>query len=164
MPALRQTLATPIAIRLFGFFTFCVLCCTAAFTQIKSGTIVGTVTDPSGAVVPGATVVVVSQETNVPTTTLSDSSGTFTVPYLAPGTYTVNVEPTGTGFAKYSAANISVTTGQTVKIAVALKMGSNVETVRVSSEGVELQTSSATVQGTTNQITIQAIPNLTHNA
>src|SRR5690242_16037321 len=159
-----QAIATQTLTRLFGLFIFSVLCCLGAFAQIKSGTIVGTVTDPSGAVVPGANVVVVSQDTNVPTTTVSDSSGTFTVPYLAPGTYTVNVEPAGTGFAKYSASNIAVATGQTVKILVALKIGSNVETVRVSSEAVELQTSSATVQGTTNQITIEAIPNLTHNA
>src|SRR5437868_8328910 len=159
-----QAIATQIVTRLFGLLIFSVLCCAGAFGQIKSGTIVGTVTDPSGAVVPGATVVVVSQDTNVPTTTVSDSSGTFTVPYLAPGTYTVNVEPSGNGFAKYSAINISVTTGQTVKVGVILKMGSNVETVRVSSDAIELQTSNASVQGTTNQITIEAIPNLTHNA
>jgi len=159
-----QAIASHITRQVFRLFIFSVLCCSAAFGQIKSGTIVGTITDPSGAVVPGANVVVVSQDTNVPTTTVSDSSGTFTVPYLAPGTYTVNVEPGGTGFAKYSATNVSVATGQTVKISVALKMGSNVETVRVSSETVELQTSNATVQDTTNQITIAAIPNLTHNA
>ena len=162
MPRIRQAIATHIVTRCLTL-TFSLLCCAAAFAQIKSGTIVGTVTDPSGAVVPGASVVVVSQETNVPTTTVSDSSGTFTVPYLAPGTYTVNVEPAGTGFAKYSATNISVTTGQTVKLAIGLKMGSNVETVRVSSDAVELQTSNATVQGITDRITIDAIPNLTHN-
>ena len=159
-----QAIATHTSKKLFQMFMVSVFCCAAAFAQIKSGTILGTITDPSGAVVPGANVVVLSQDTNVPTTTVSDSSGTFTVPYLAPGTYTVNVEPGGTGFAKYSATNISVATGQTVKVAVQLRMGSNVETVRVSSETVELQTSNATVQDTTNQITIAAIPNITHNA
>src|SRR5438477_11224810 len=159
-----EAITRQIVTRLFGLLIFSVLCCAGAFGQIKSGTIVGTVTDPSGAVVPGATVVVVSQDTNVPTTTVSDSSGTFTVPYLAPGTYTVNVEPSGNGFAKYSAINISVTTGQTVKVGVILKMGSNVEAVRVSSDAVELQSSNASEQGTTNQTTIAAIPNLTHTA
>ena len=163
MPAI-QIIATHIINRKFRLFIFGLFCCTLAFGQIKSGTIVGTIADPSGAVVPGANVVVVSQDTNVPTTTVSDSSGAFTVPYLPPGTYTVNIEPAGTGFAKYSATNISVATGQTVKITVALKMGSNVETVRVSSDAVELQTSNAAVQGLTDRITIDAIPNLTHNA
>jgi hypothetical protein len=135
-----------------------------SFAQIKSSTIVGTVTDPSGAVVPDANVTVINQETNVATTTVSDKSGTFTVPYLPPGTYTVNVEKSGTGLAKFSATNISVVTGQTVKIAAAMTMGSSVETVNVSATAVELQTSSATVQGITNEITIDAIPNLTHNA
>src|SRR5436305_14637838 len=132
--------------------------------QIKSGTILGSVTDPSGAVVPEANVTVINQETNVATTTVADKSGAFTVPYLQPGPYTVNVEKTGSGFAKYSATNISVTTGQTVKITAALTMGSNIETVKVSADQIELQTSNATVQSTTNQLTIDAIPNLTHNA
>jgi len=75
--------------------------------QIKSGTIVGTVTDPSGAVVPGADIIVTDQGTNVASTTVSDKSGAFTVPYLQPGIYTVTVEKTGSGLTKYSAANLS---------------------------------------------------------
>jgi trimeric autotransporter adhesin len=154
--------------RLMATF-LCVLALGLAFTdksfaQIKSGTIIGTVTDPSGAVVAGANVTVINQETNVATTTVSDKFGIFTVPYLQPGIYAVNVEKTGGGFAKYSATNVSVATDQTVKIAAALTIGSNVETVRVSADTVELQTSGATVQGITNQITIDATPNLTHNA
>ncbi len=140
------------------------LCCAVALAQIKSGTIVGAVTDPSGAVVAGAKIVVVNQQTNVETATVSDSTGSFTVPYLASGTYNVNVEKSGAGFARFSATNVAVATGQTVKVAAALTVGSNVETVKVSADAVELQTSSATVQGITNQITIDAIPNLTHNA
>src|SRR5262245_2937469 len=132
--------------------------------QIKSGTIVGTVTDPSGAVVPGADIIVTDQGTNVASTTVSDKSGAFTVPYLQTAIYTVTVEKTGSGLTKYSAANISLATGQTVKIAATMAMGSSMQTVNVSAAAVELQTSSAAVQGITNEITIQAIPNLTHNA
>src|SRR5215469_9001799 len=135
-----------------------------SYSQIKSGTIVGTVLDPSGAVVPGANVTAVNQETNVPTTTVSDKSGGFTVPYLQAGLYTVNVETPGGNFAKFSATNISVATDQTVKITATLRMGSSVETVRVTAEAVELQTSTSAVQGLTNELTIDSIPNLTHNA
>src|SRR5215472_11510400 len=75
----------------------------AAWAQIKSGTIVGTVTDPSGAAVAGATVSVVNENTNVATSTVSGESGEFTVPYLAAGSYMVVVEKPGSGFTKYLA-------------------------------------------------------------
>src|SRR5689334_2810595 len=86
-------------------FVLCVLIFTLIFSglslaQIKSGTVVGTVTDPSGAVVPGANVAVTNQGTNVSTTTVSDKSGTFTVPYLQSGVYTVTVEKPGSGLTK----------------------------------------------------------------
>jgi len=152
------------SVSFFVWLAFALVFSGICFGQIKSGTIVGSVTDPSGAVVAGANVTVINQETNVPTTTVSDKSGAFTVPYLQSGTYTVNVEKTGSGFEKYSATNVLVGTDQTVKLVAALTMGSNVETVKVSADSAELQTSNATVQGVTNEITIDAIPNLTHNA
>ena len=71
-----------------------------AWAQIKSSTITGTVTDSTGAVIPGANVTVINQETNVAMTTVTDESGNFTVPYLAPGIYNVNVEKSGSGFAR----------------------------------------------------------------
>src|SRR2546423_12652579 len=70
------------------------------FGQIKSGTITGTVTDPTGAGVPEANVTVINQETNVPTTTVADKSGTFTVPCLHTGTHAGNGEQTGSGVAQ----------------------------------------------------------------
>src|SRR6266567_5756535 len=77
----------------------------ASLGQIKSGTIVGEATDPNGAAVPGANVSAINQETNVASTTVTDDSGNFTVPYLAPGTYTVNVEKSG--FARYNQNSIT---------------------------------------------------------
>src|SRR5262250_2816776 len=159
-PVFLNEVIVPILYVLIFTFIFSGL----SVAQIKSGTIVGTVTDPSGAVVPGADVTVTNQGTNVSTTTVSDKSGTFTVPYLQPGIYTVTVEKPGSGLTKYSATNISIATDQTVKIAASMTMGSSMQTVNVSAAAVELQTSSAAVQGITNEITIQEIPNLTHNA
>jgi hypothetical protein len=82
----------------------------ASFGQIKSGVITGTVTDPTGAVIAGASVSVVNMETNVVTTAVTDETGSFTVPYLAPGSYAVNVEKPGSGFSKYVRTNITVST------------------------------------------------------
>ena len=81
---------------------FCLLLSAAAFAQIKSASVVGRVTDNSGASVPGAAVSVVNQETHIATTAVTDATGNFAVPYLEPGVYNVNVEKADSGFAKYS--------------------------------------------------------------
>jgi len=135
----------------------------AAFGQIKSGTITGTVTDSAGAVLPGANVSVINQETNVVTSVVTDDTGSFTVPYLTPGKYTVNVEKAGAGFSKYSAQNLTVSTAQTLKIDVELQTGTVTDTITVTTDAGTLQTSSATVQGLINDRIVDAIPNITHN-
>src|SRR5262245_21232508 len=66
-----------------GLLALSLLLSGVSLGQIKSGVIIGTVTDASGAVVPGARVVVISQETNVTTSAVTDETGNFTVPYLA---------------------------------------------------------------------------------
>ncbi len=108
--------------------------------------ITGTVTDPDGAVVPGANVSVINQATNVATSVVTDATGSFTFPYLAPGLYAVNVERPGSGFAKYSRTDVVVSTAQTVKVEVRLQAGITTETVMVKADAASLQTSSATVQ------------------
>lgn len=145
------------------FLALSLLFGSVALGQIKSGTITGTVTDPTGAVVPGASVSVINQATNVTTTVVTDDTGSFTFPYLAPGTYAVNVERPGSGFAKYSRTDIAVSTAQTVKVEVRLQAGVTTETVMVKADAASLQTSSATVQGTINQLAVESLPNITHN-
>jgi hypothetical protein len=112
-----------------------------ASAQIKSGVITGVVIDSAAAVLPGASVSVVNQETNITTTALTDDTGNFTVPYLAPGTYTVNVDKSGSGFSKYSRTNISVSTAQTVKIEVVLQTGTVSDKITVMADAATLQTS-----------------------
>src|SRR5581483_11277197 len=120
-----------------------------SFAQIKSASIVGRVTDTSGAAVPAATVSAINQQTSVVSSATTDPTGNFAIPYLEPGTYNVNVEKTGSGFAKYSTVNLSLSTAQTVT---------------VSADQAVIQTSSATVQNNVNERTIDIVPNITHNA
>ena len=143
---------------------FCLLLSAAAFAQIKSASVVGRVTDNSGASVPGATVSVVNQETHIATTAVTDATGNFAVPYLEPGVYNVNVEKADSGFAKYSAINLSLATAQSVKLDVVLQVKTSVQTVTVSADQASIQTTSATVQSTVNERAIDTIPNITHNA
>jgi len=151
-------------LRISAFVTLFSLLTAAGLAQIKSAVITGTVVDPSGASVPGVTVSVVNQETNISTPTITDDTGSFTVPYLAPGVYTVNVDGSGIGFAKYSQRNITLATAQTVQLKIPLKIGETAETISVVSEVAALQTSSATVQGAVNERAVEALPNITHNA
>jgi trimeric autotransporter adhesin len=146
-----------------GLLALSLLLGSVALGQIKSGVIIGTVTDSNGAVIPSATVIVVGQETNVTTSVVTDETGNFTVPYLAPGMYTVRVEKSGSGFAKYSRTNVAVSTAQTVKVDVTLQAGATNDTVTVTADAAALQTNNATVQGSVNQLAVEALPNITHN-
>ncbi|HZR27678.1 MAG TPA: TonB-dependent receptor [Terriglobales bacterium] len=135
-----------------------------SFAQIKSASIVGRVTDTSGAAVPAATVSAINQQTSVVSSATTDPTGNFAIPYLEPGTYNVNVEKTGSGFAKYSTVNLSLSTAQTVKLEIPLQIQTGTQTVTVSADQAVIQTSSATVQNNVNERTIDIVPNITHNA
>jgi trimeric autotransporter adhesin len=147
----------------FGLLALSLLLSGVSLGQIKSGVIIGTVTDASGAVVPGARVVVISQETNVTASAVTDETGNFTVPYLAPGTYVVQVDKSGSGFAKTSRTNVEVSTAQTVKVDVVLQAGATTDTVTVTSDPAALQTNNASVQGSVNERAVASLPNITHN-
>jgi outer membrane receptor protein involved in Fe transport len=117
------------------FFTFSVL----AFGQAQTGTLRGTVTDPNGQVVAGATVTVKHQGTGASTPTTTNGDGQFVLPNLAPGAYTVTVESTA-GFSKKVVTDVSVPIGQVTDLPVAMAVGTPAETVTVSSTGEELIT------------------------
>src|SRR5713226_6965190 len=77
-----------------------------AVAQEFRGTILGRVTDPSGGVIPGATVVVTNEQTNVVSKTVTEADGAYAVPFLIPGTYRVEVE--GNGFRKFVQSGITM--------------------------------------------------------
>ncbi len=132
-----------------------------ALGQIKSSAITGTVTDPSGALVPGANVVVINQETNVQVEAQSNAAGEYTVPYLAAGQYSVTIK--AEGFQTFRKTNIVMGSGTTVRVDAALVTGSVSTTIEVKANAVALQTESATVQAAVNQDIIQNIPNINNN-
>src|SRR6266540_3301070 len=135
--------------------------CCLAYSQIRSGTIVGSVTDPSSSPVPNASVNVVAEETNFSYSTATNASGEYTVPYLPFGRYSVTVAKQGFQSARVTA--ISVSTAQTVRADVRLELSSVATTVDVIGGAAELQTESASVQNAIQERLIQAVPNVTHN-
>ena len=148
--------------RLCSLLVLLVLTCSsAAFAQIRSATITGTVTDPQKAAVPGATVTVTNQDTNVSAEFVTTESGLFTAPYLPAGTYTVTV--TLTGFSPYKRTGVAVAATETVRVPVELTVGQLGETVSVSAEAPLLQTDRTSVSGAVGAEMIEALPNITQN-
>ena len=121
-----------------------------------SGTILGTVTDNSGAVVTKASVDVTNVNTNVTKHTETSSSGDFTVPYLTPGTYRVTVQ--SQGFLKSVVDKIGLVVGQEARADVVLKPGATTETVEVQGQSVALDTDSSALSQLVSQEQVEALP------
>jgi hypothetical protein len=129
--------------------------------QVRSGTIVGTVTDASGAPVPDAEVNVRETKTNQSINVKTSSSGEYTAPYLAYGSYTVTVKRQG--FKQSSVTDITLTTNQTVRVDIKLEIGAVESAITISSSALELQTESSRVVNTVSEEVIKAIPNINNN-
>ena len=97
--------------------------------QITSGSIKGTVSDPSGAAVPNIPVTAQNIATSIETTAITNNEGTFTLVALPVGSYSVSVDIPG--FKRTVVANVLVDIGVTTRTDVALQMGSRTETVDV---------------------------------
>jgi hypothetical protein len=127
---------------------------TPAFAQGggTSTSLSGTVTDTSGAVIPGATVTVKNNATATEYTAVSNESGNFTVPSIEPGTYTVTVALMG--FKTAVSKDVRVFAGTPASVKVALEVGGLEETVNVVSGSEIIQTQSPSVTSVidTNQI------------
>ena len=120
------------------------------------GTILGTVKDNSGAVVTKASVDVTNVATNVTQHTETTSSGDFTVPYLAPGTYRVTVQ--SAGFQKSVLDNIGLVVGQEARADVTLKAGAVTESVSVEANAVALDTENAAVSQLVSEKQVDELP------
>ncbi len=127
----------------------------SAFAQYNAS-IQGTVTDPSGAVVPGASVTVTNQATSVARTSKTSGSGFYSVTALPPGTYTVEVQ--APGFETNTAKDVTVAAEQPRGLNVQLKTGATSQTVQVTVTAPELQTENANVQGEITSREIQNLP------
>ena len=109
-----------------------------ASAQAVTGTLLGNVTDSSGAGVPGATVTVTEVQTNISRSAVSNDAGYFIFASLQNGTYTVDAELTG--FKKVVRQNVKVDVNTTIRVDMKLEVGQLTEAVTVSAETPVLQT------------------------
>ena len=135
--------------------------CASVWAQTPTGSIEGTVTDPAGAVVPGAGVVVTESGTGrtIPLTT--NSSGLYAVRDLLPGTYSVKV--TAPGFSAKDLRNVVVNTGSVVNGNVTLDIGKTGEVVEVSAQGISVDTTRQTVDTIVTESQIKNMPLFSRN-
>ena len=122
------------------------------------GTVSGTVTDPSNAVVPDATVTLKDTSTGQTKTTTTNAAGRYVFVNVDPGKYDLGISKQG--FAKLSIPGVIVQVGQVSSNNVSLKVGSESQTVEVATTGVELQTDNATVGSTVTGIALQSLPSI----
>ena len=133
------------------------ICANAGYPQTVTGTVTGTVTDQSGAVIPGAKVVALNVDTGVASSANSDAAGVYRVAFLPIGRYQLTVE--ANGFGKQSVPPFQLEAVQTATFNVKLSVGSDLETVTVSESNAPiLNADNPTLSGTFSANTIQNFP------
>ncbi len=152
------------ATRVWALLAFTLLlACNLAFAQSEMGSLSGVVTDPSGAAIVDAKVVVTNQATNQTRAVATNPSGQYTVTSLPPGNYTVKVE--AQGFAKYE-AKIAIAVGSRGTLDPNLSVSGGGQSIEVTAEAsaVQVDTSDQTLGATISPAQVMELPSLTRNA
>lgn len=148
-------------LRCFCVWFVLLFAATSALAQAGRGSVSGLVTDPNGALVQGAQVVLKNPATGVTQRTVTSGAGLYTFVSLNPGVYQVTVSQSG--FANTTQDNITVNLDQVTEVNVTLKVGAATETVTVT-QAVELvEPSNSTVGSLITSETIDRVPLLYRN-
>lgn len=129
--------------------------------QSFTATILGTVKDASGAVVPNATIVVTNVDSNQKREAGSDASGVYTVPLLPPGRYTV--EATADGFKKFVQEGIVLQVQQQARVDITLALGAVTESVMVSADAPVIESTTSSLGKVVDNRRIRDLPLNTRN-
>ncbi|MGC8791816.1 MAG: TonB-dependent receptor domain-containing protein [Bryobacteraceae bacterium] len=127
-----------------------------SLAQVLYGSIVGNVTDPSDAPVPGATVTVTDKETGFSRSATTSEVGSYSFPTLPAGTYEVRVSKSG--FQTYTRSDVRVAINSIARVDVRLTVGAVTETVTVAASAAVLQTDRAEVRAEVTGQTLENLP------
>ncbi|MFN7929499.1 MAG: carboxypeptidase-like regulatory domain-containing protein [Blastocatellia bacterium] len=139
---------------LFGVLVL--LAAPTLFAQAVSGTLLGAVTDPSGAAVPNAKITYTHPATGLTRSIMTDEGGEYIAPNLPPGLYNIVVE--ANGFKKTTLPNVQVGVDQKARVDVKLEVGGANETVEVQGGAALVQTDSSDLSGTIGERQIVNLP------
>src|ERR1700676_459990 len=141
------------ALRLFSVAT---LVAAGVFAQVNTGTILGTVTDTSGAAVADVLVQIRNVGTGVASSTTTDGQGRFNVPSLNIGDYEVSASKAG--FQTMVRTGIALTVGSQFVVDLALAIGQAQQTITVQGEGAQVDTTTSTVANLVDAKQIAELP------
>ncbi len=133
----------------------CLLACPLVAQNIATAQLSGTVHDPTGAVIPGATITISDTSKGFSRTTTSDGQGNYQLLLLPPGTYTITA--TATGFAKMTATNVVLTVGEQAQLPLNLAISGS-ETVNVNAGADIIETQRSSQSTTVDQNRIDNLP------
>jgi hypothetical protein len=145
-----------------SIFLSSILLSHSANAQAVFGSIVGTVTDPTGAVIPNATITVTDTSKGVSQTVTNNASGNFEVTRLIPDSYVVKAE--AQGFNPAQSAAVSILASQTQQVNLQLTTGAVSQTVTVTTAPPPLKTDNSDVSQTLDEQQVTSIPNIDRNA
>ena len=146
--------------RLLGLFILCLFAVTGLFAQTTSLT--GTVSDPSGAVIPGATITIVENKTGAQRETTADPQGRYTMQQLTPGTYKLTAK--ASGFADVVIENVELLVNQPATIPITfVKLGTTTTSVQVEAAAVQVNTTDASLGNAINSNAIIQMPMFARN-
>lgn len=143
-------------IRLLRTVAVAALAFSCAHAQEFRATLQGRVTDPQGALVPSAQIVATLTATGAKSQTVASNSGEFTIPFLAPGEYQVDIE--AAGFKHYSRKAVTLGAGEHINLEVALEVGATSETINVTADAPLLETTTATMGQTIDAHQVENMP------
>jgi hypothetical protein len=150
----RSTGITGLAVPIIAT-TFCLLLSATALAQSTS-TLKGSVTDPKGAVIPGATVAVRNEATSLERTAQTDTEGNYQIAALPVGGYRVDVR--ATGFQSTAVTGLTIEVARTVVQNFQLQIGDISQQVLITSDAAVIESATTSVGAVINQRTVQEIP------
>lgn len=139
-----------------SFIVTYILFVSVSFAQSTNGTIRGTVTDPSGALVVKASVIARNAETGLALTSATTDAGIYSIPGVPPGTYSVTVE--APNLRKYVREGVTVKTDNTTALDIQMSVGSVAQDVVVSADATQLQTATSDIGATVERNLVQNLP------
>jgi len=149
-------------IALFFAITLALALCIPSFGQVIKGSISGSVIDPQGAVVSGATVKAKNVETGAVSTTTTDSAGVYRLNLLSVGTYTVEI--TAQGFKTTTQSNVQVSAGRDTGLgSIQVAVGETSTTVEVTGDAPLIETTQAQVSSTFSGTTLSTFAGIQEN-
>jgi hypothetical protein len=134
----------------------CFLAASPVFAQLDTATVSGRITDPTGAIVPNASITVIATDTNFTSQSVTNSEGVYRIPSLRPGPYRLEVK--AAGFKTYVRSGLDLQVGGNLSLDTVLEVGGSSETISVTGEAPQLQTETSSSGMVAEGAYLQSLP------